>query len=172
MAFRTSGFFGLTMSDSPASSRQSRLQRTLASREETKEKMGCTLQNLGVRIAGSWGFWGFWVWDSGVVGCFGLWVFLLAQEDQIQAVLQVPPGAQGQLALGCWLLAEQHVGSNEIRGSTSACGFRSQDISMWIPADFVDNDLFEMIRDEGGDQARLVRDKELGPVGLPQKRRP
>lgn len=25
---------------------------------------------------------------------------------------------------------------------------------MWIPEKFVDNDLFEMIRDEGGDQAR------------------
>ena len=24
---------------------------------------------------------------------------------------------------------------------------------MWIPDDFADNDLFEMIRDEGGDQA-------------------
>jgi hypothetical protein len=29
-----------------------------------------------------------------------------------------------------------------------------QDISMWIPEEFVDNDLFEMIRDEGGDQVR------------------
>uniref|UniRef100_A0A7S4VCA4 phenylalanine--tRNA ligase n=1 Tax=Alexandrium monilatum TaxID=311494 RepID=A0A7S4VCA4_9DINO len=31
-----------------------------------------------------------------------------------------------------------------------------KDISMWIPADFVDNDLFEMIRDEGGDQVEKV----------------
>ena len=31
-----------------------------------------------------------------------------------------------------------------------------QDISMWIPEEFVDNDLFEMIRDEGGDQVRDV----------------
>ena len=29
-----------------------------------------------------------------------------------------------------------------------------QDISMRIPEEFVDNDLFEMIRDEGGDQVR------------------
>ena len=28
-----------------------------------------------------------------------------------------------------------------------------EDISMWIPEEFADNDLFEMIRDEGGDQA-------------------
>ena len=27
---------------------------------------------------------------------------------------------------------------------------------MWIPEDFVDNDLFEMIRDEGGDQVRPI----------------
>lgn len=27
---------------------------------------------------------------------------------------------------------------------------------MWIPEEFVDNDLFEMIRDEGGDQVRDV----------------
>lgn len=31
-----------------------------------------------------------------------------------------------------------------------------KDISMWIPDDFVDNDLFEMIRDEGGDQVEKV----------------
>merc|ERR1712012_385848 len=31
-----------------------------------------------------------------------------------------------------------------------------KDISMWIPGDFVDNDLFEMIRDEGGDQVEKV----------------
>jgi phenylalanyl-tRNA synthetase alpha chain len=31
-----------------------------------------------------------------------------------------------------------------------------KDISMWIPEDFVDNDLFEMIRDEGGDQVEKV----------------
>lgn len=31
-----------------------------------------------------------------------------------------------------------------------------KDMSMWIPADFADNDLFEMIRDEGGDQVELV----------------
>lgn len=28
---------------------------------------------------------------------------------------------------------------------------------MWIPEDFVDNDLFEMIRDEGGDQAENLK---------------
>ena len=28
---------------------------------------------------------------------------------------------------------------------------------MWITEDFVDNDLFEMIRDEGGDQALNVQ---------------
>lgn len=32
----------------------------------------------------------------------------------------------------------------------------TKDISMWIPANFVDNDLFEMIRDEGGDQVEKV----------------
>eukprot|EP00929_Paragymnodinium_shiwhaense_P012787 TRINITY_DN120680_c0_g1_i1.p1 TRINITY_DN120680_c0_g1~~TRINITY_DN120680_c0_g1_i1.p1 ORF type:complete len:490 (+),score=134.90 TRINITY_DN120680_c0_g1_i1:165-1472(+) len=31
-----------------------------------------------------------------------------------------------------------------------------KDISMWIPESFVDNDLFEMIRDEGGDQVEKV----------------
>merc|ERR1711953_263428 len=31
-----------------------------------------------------------------------------------------------------------------------------KDISMWIPADFVDNDLFGVIRDEGGDQVEKV----------------
>mmetsp|Transcript_3397 Transcript_3397/g.4889 ORF Transcript_3397/g.4889 Transcript_3397/m.4889 type:complete len:192 (-) Transcript_3397:52-627(-) len=31
-----------------------------------------------------------------------------------------------------------------------------KDISMWIPEEFVDNDLFEMIRDEGGDQVEKV----------------
>mmetsp|Transcript_21851 Transcript_21851/g.40197 ORF Transcript_21851/g.40197 Transcript_21851/m.40197 type:complete len:450 (+) Transcript_21851:57-1406(+) len=31
-----------------------------------------------------------------------------------------------------------------------------KDISMWIPDTFVDNDLFEMIRDEGGDQVEKV----------------
>merc|ERR1711974_509740 len=31
-----------------------------------------------------------------------------------------------------------------------------KDISMWIPEGFVDNDLFEMIRDEGGDQVEKV----------------
>lgn len=31
-----------------------------------------------------------------------------------------------------------------------------KDISMWIPEDFVDNDLFETIRDEGGDQVERV----------------
>lgn len=31
-----------------------------------------------------------------------------------------------------------------------------KDISMWIPDDFVDNDLFERIRDEGGDQVERV----------------
>ena len=38
-----------------------------------------------------------------------------------------------------------------------------QDISMWIPEDFADNDLFEMIRDEGGDQVR-VRQTKRGPI--------
>lgn len=32
----------------------------------------------------------------------------------------------------------------------------TKDISMWIPDNFVDNDLFEMIRDEGGDQVEKV----------------
>lgn len=32
----------------------------------------------------------------------------------------------------------------------------SKDISAWLPADFVENDLFEMIRDEGGDQVERV----------------
>mmetsp|Transcript_65148 Transcript_65148/g.152497 ORF Transcript_65148/g.152497 Transcript_65148/m.152497 type:complete len:476 (+) Transcript_65148:64-1491(+) len=31
-----------------------------------------------------------------------------------------------------------------------------KDISMWIPESFADNDLFEMIRDEGGDQVEKV----------------
>mmetsp|Transcript_94946 Transcript_94946/g.116269 ORF Transcript_94946/g.116269 Transcript_94946/m.116269 type:complete len:467 (+) Transcript_94946:76-1476(+) len=31
-----------------------------------------------------------------------------------------------------------------------------KDISMWIPENFVDNDLFEMIRDEGGDEVEKV----------------
>eukprot|EP00927_Polykrikos_kofoidii_P035958 TRINITY_DN30431_c0_g1_i1.p1 TRINITY_DN30431_c0_g1~~TRINITY_DN30431_c0_g1_i1.p1 ORF type:complete len:323 (+),score=69.67 TRINITY_DN30431_c0_g1_i1:580-1548(+) len=31
-----------------------------------------------------------------------------------------------------------------------------KDISMWLPEGFVDNDLFEMIRDEGGDQVEKV----------------
>lgn len=31
-----------------------------------------------------------------------------------------------------------------------------KDISMWIPDTFVDNDLFETIRDEGGDQVERV----------------
>mmetsp|Transcript_41890 Transcript_41890/g.99736 ORF Transcript_41890/g.99736 Transcript_41890/m.99736 type:complete len:477 (-) Transcript_41890:129-1559(-) len=31
-----------------------------------------------------------------------------------------------------------------------------KDISMWIPENFADNDLFEMIRDEGGDQVEKV----------------
>jgi len=34
-----------------------------------------------------------------------------------------------------------------------------KDISMWIPDGFVDNDLFEMIRDEGGDQAGPRRNR-------------
>lgn len=32
---------------------------------------------------------------------------------------------------------------------------------MWIPEDFVDNDLFEMIRDEGGDQVGQRTPKSL-----------
>ena len=41
---------------------------------------------------------------------------------------------------------------------------------MWIPEEFVDNDLFEMIRDEGGDQVRLgwggcLAGERLGTVG-------
>jgi len=35
-----------------------------------------------------------------------------------------------------------------------------KDISMWIPSSFVDNDLFEMIRDEGGDQVEKVELKD------------
>merc|ERR1712151_1113622 len=31
-----------------------------------------------------------------------------------------------------------------------------KDISMWIPGDFVDNELFELIREEGGDQVEKV----------------
>eukprot|EP00928_Gymnodinium_smaydae_P031049 TRINITY_DN22919_c1_g2_i2.p1 TRINITY_DN22919_c1_g2~~TRINITY_DN22919_c1_g2_i2.p1 ORF type:complete len:265 (-),score=67.78 TRINITY_DN22919_c1_g2_i2:131-925(-) len=32
----------------------------------------------------------------------------------------------------------------------------AKDISMWLPQNFVDNDLFELIRDEGGDQVEKV----------------
>lgn len=42
------------------------------------------------------------------------------------------------------------------RNDLTHCRPYMQDISMWIPEEFVDNDLFEMIRDEGGDQVRDV----------------
>ena len=41
-------------------------------------------------------------------------------------------------------------------------GLFDQDISMWIPEEFVDNDLFEMIRDEGGDQVGKTHNFSFG----------
>lgn len=36
-----------------------------------------------------------------------------------------------------------------------------KDISMWIPSDFVENDLFELVRDEGGDHVEQVEVVEM-----------